>query len=248
MEVGIPSPEALAVGKENDRAFLLENRVPGVNGAYSTLPRETLYRTLGAYARCIHARQTGGFGDSVTAFEGGGTNEGWQATIRYHLASLTAEDPLIALGVYSANHQDAIREAFTRLFRLPLRIGLNHGDLSPANTVVDETGRVTLLDWGCAGMQVVPHYEFDTFLRRHDADAPSLAAFREGYGITDRQWADLQPEIVLFSLLKAFDLTRWAIDRCPNRIPELAARARRHWDAYREHGTTPDQSPDVPTK
>jgi len=34
------------------------------------------------------------------------------------------------------------------------------------------------------------------------------------------------PEVQSLALLKAFDLTRWAIDRCPSRIEETAELAR----------------------
>ena len=48
----------------------------------------------------------------------------------------------------------------------------------------------------------------------------------EATGWTKAEFAALLPEVRSLALLKAFDLTRWAIDRCPTRIDEIAEQAR----------------------
>jgi aminoglycoside phosphotransferase (APT) family kinase protein len=223
---GIPGPEVRAVGEHSGRAFLLQNRVTGVNGRESDLLPTDLMRILGQYARRIHTLPANGFGDSVDDFESGRAQEGWFRFVDYNLGELTASDPLIALGVYTPQQQDAIRALFTGLRRLPLRVGLNHGDLARRNTIVDESGRVTLLDWGCAEMNIVPHYELNALCYSYPPDHPRLRAFLEGYGMSDEEWGRFQPEMNAFMLLKAFDLTRWAIDRSPANMDEYAERAR----------------------
>ena len=223
---GVPGPDVMAVGEMSGRAYMLQTRVPGVNGKQSDLPPEELFRILGHYARLIHALPCDGFGDSIAGFEGGGAQEGWLRFVDYNLGELTQRDPLIALGVYAPNQQDAIRTAFQWLRSLSLRVGLTHGDLARRNTIVDETGHVVLLDWGCAEMNIVPHYELNALLSWYKPDNTNLRAFLDGYGMTEDEWTALLPELDAFMLLKAFDLTRWAIDRCPTRIEEIAARAR----------------------
>ncbi|MCW3054597.1 MAG: aminoglycoside phosphotransferase family protein [Chthonomonadales bacterium] len=231
---GIPSPNVLAVGEHSERAFMLQNRVPGVNGKQSGMAPDVLFQVLGRYARVIHALPANGFGDSLEAFENGNAREGWLRFVDYNLGELTERDPLLALGVYAPSQQRALREAFTWLRHLPLRIGLNHGDLARRNTIVDEKGRVSLLDWGCAEMHVVPHYDINALLHYYQPDHPHLHAFLEGYGMTGEEWTRLWPEVQALVLLKAFDLTRWAIDRCPARIEELAQRAHQWLSRYPE--------------
>jgi hypothetical protein len=103
---------------------------------------------------------------------------------------------------------------------------LNHDDLAIRNTMVDATGRVSLLDWGSAEAHLVPHYDLLEILRRlHPSDA-RFQAFLVGYGLNEGEFAALLPEVRSLALLKAFDLTRWAIDRCPPRIGEIAEQAR----------------------
>ena len=232
---GVPSPVVLAVGEHAGRAYMLQERVPGVNGKQSDVPAEELLRQLGRYARIIHTLPVDGFGDNVQCFESGKAEEGWRRFIDYNLGALSEGDPLIELGVYLPEQQETIREAFSWLRGLPLKVGLNHGDLARRNTIVDEkTRRVTLLDWGCAEMNIVPHYELNAFLHWYQPDDSKLHAFLDGYGITKDDWAALQPELTSFVLLKSFDLTRWAIDRCPARTAELADQAKQCLASWRE--------------
>jgi|GEM_PF-423289 Putative homoserine kinase type II (protein kinase fold) len=222
---GMPGPKPLSAGECGGRPFLLLSRVPGTNGSeQNTVLPDALYRTLGRYARALHDLP------ATTGFEAGDPQDVWLRFADYNLGELTASDPLIGLGVYAPGEQAAIRDTFAWLRGLSyLRVGLNHGDLSPRNTVVDPaTGTVYLLDWGCAEVQLVPHYDLNTLfdgLPPPMSPDPLRAAFLDGYGMTAAEWVTLLPELRAFSLLKAFDLTRWAIDRCPARVPELAARA-----------------------
>jgi len=73
---------------------------------------------------------------------------------------------------------------------------------------------------------IVPHYDFIALLREHGPAGSEMLAFRQGYGMAEAEYARLLPELRSLLLLKEFDLTRWAIERCPERIPEIAERAR----------------------
>ena len=233
---GIPGPTVRAIGVRNGRAFMLQERVPGVNGKLSDLPLMDLLKTLGRYIRLNHAIPTTGFGDSVSMFESGAGRNGWLRFVDYNLGELTSSDMLITLGVYRLDQQDSIRLAFTWLRGLPLRIGLNHGDPARRNTMVDADGRVYLLDWGCAEMHIVPHYDICALLDWYSPDEAKLHAFLDGSGLNAAEWERLLPELNAFSLLKAFDLTRWAIDRCPERVEEIATRAKHKAAMYLEIG------------
>ena len=224
---GIPGPEVLAVGEHSGRAFMLQKRIPGVNGKESGMPPTDLMRTLGRYARLIHSIPVTGFGDLVETFENNAAEKGWLRFVDYNLGELTANDPLLSLGVYTPHQQDAVRQRFLWLRGLPLRVGLNHGDLARRNTIVDEAGRVSLLDWGCAELNIVPHYDLNALLQWYQPDHANLRAFLDGYGISPLEWTTVLTELNAFMLLKAFDLTRWAIDRCPARTTEIASRAER---------------------
>jgi aminoglycoside phosphotransferase (APT) family kinase protein len=224
--VGIPGPQVLEVGRWGGRPYMLQTLVAGANGEDSGLDETHLWRVLGQYARRIHAIALDGFGESLPDFHKGNAQALWRAYVDYNLRCLTHDDALLRLNVYRPEQADAIRQVFQTLRRTAVRIGLNHYDLAIRNTLVAATGEVSLLDWGSAEAHLVPHYDLLEILRRLSPNDARFQAFLGGYGLDDGEFAVLLPEVRNLALLKAFDLTRWAIDRCPSRIGEIAEQAR----------------------
>jgi aminoglycoside phosphotransferase (APT) family kinase protein len=224
--VGIPGPQALEIGRWGRRPYMLQTLVAGVNGEDSGLDEGDIWRVLGRYARRIHTVALDGFGETLADFHKGNAQAEWQAHVDYNLHSLTPEDELLRLNVYRPEQVEDIRQVFQTLRRTAFRIGLNHYDLAIRNTVVDETGQVSLLDWGSAEAHIVPHYDLLEILRRLRPSDERFGAFLAGYGLDEAEFAALLPEVRRLALLKAFDLTRWALDRCPARIDEIAEQAR----------------------
>ncbi|WP_309719618.1 aminoglycoside phosphotransferase family protein [Armatimonas sp.] len=232
----IPSPLVLKLSTHDGWPYQIQSFVEGVNGEQSALSPTVLWQTLGEYARRFHKCHLSGFGDSASIFSFTNTREeptsldifcptpaqrGWQRFLRYNLASLTDDDPLLALGVYAPSQRDVIHAHFSELYLREFRFGLCHGDLAPRNTIVASDGTLFLLDWGCAESHLVPHYDLLNVPTEHQD------AFLDGYGWPITARATLLAEVKNLALLKSFDLVRWAIDRCPERIEELAEKARK---------------------
>ncbi len=233
--LGIPGPQVLQIGRWGERPYMLQTLVTGVNGEDSGLDEVEIWHTLGRYARRIHGIALDGFGESLADFHRGNAQAAWRGYVDYNLRSLTPDDALLRLNVYQPEQVDAIRQVFRTLREATVRIGLNHYDLAVRNTMVDARGQVSLLDWGSAEAHLVPHYDLLEILRHlHPGDA-RFHAFLDGYGLDEKEFAALLPEVRSLALLKAFDLTRWAIDRCPPRIGEIAEQARQvvagAWDS-----------------
>ena len=123
-----------------------------------------------------------------------------------------------------------IRRSFISLYEENFAFGLNHGDLSLKNTLVDTTGQVKLLDWGSAEVHITPHWEIIQMLDAQTAmntpDDLSLQAFLDGYGLAPAEFTLLQPVLATLRLLRAFDKLRWALDCSPAQISSFAARAK----------------------
>jgi hypothetical protein len=87
---------------------------------------------------------------------------------------------------------------------------------------------VVLIDWGSASCGPVPYTDLLTLHRDHDRDdepsADDLAAFAAGYGL---DLATTGPTLDAVRRLTALDLVRWAVERRPDRLPELVDSARR---------------------
>jgi serine/threonine protein kinase len=184
------------------------------------------WQALGRCARLIHSVRLDDFGETPAGFRAGEAQAEWASFVQYNLDSLTAEDELIRLGVYQPDQAGQIRAWFAALQAAAIRLGLNHGDLSPWNTLIAPDGQVSLLDWGSAAWHLVPHYDFIHLLREYPPAASETQLFLQGYGLTETEYARLLPELRSLLVLKEFDLTRWALARCPERITEIAARAR----------------------
>ena len=219
--LGIPSPTALAQGDHDGEAYQILSFVEGTNGEQSSLNATALWQTLGSYARRFQSIPLTGFGETLPEFFAEGENAGWQRFLSYNLASLTPDDPLLTLGVYSPDQHDKIQRRFLALQQASFHFGLCHGDLAPRNTIVTPDGTLVLLDWGCAEAHLVPHYELLNVPTEHQA------TFLDGYGWPLTERVKLFVEVENLALLKSFDLVRWAIDRCPERTQELADVARK---------------------
>lgn len=221
-EAGIPGPVVLAVGKRGDTGYMVLSFIPGDHGTESSLSPDQLWRTLGRYARRIHAIAATGCGENLTdpsAGAFGGFCPTWADHVAYNIRSLGPGDKFLELGVYAPADMDAIRRCFEGLLADKFTFGLVHADLSGRNVIVGPDGQVSVLDWGCAEVMPVPHHEFLLqMLEGQDGghpDAGEFAAFLAGYGISRPEFEALLPEINAMWLLRSFDKLRWAIDRLP---------------------------------
>ncbi len=224
---GVPGPVALALGRADNYSYLLLSFVEGVNGQDMTGDTTPLWRTLGQHIRRVHAVPVAGFGDDVDDLARSRPGETWQRFVDYNIESLSDDDPLRRLGVLTAAEAGRVQSLFGALKRREFRFGLIHGDIALRNIVVGPSGAVSLLDWGCAEAHIVPHYELIRMGERDPLEAADLEAFRDGYGLAASEFAEMQTDLTDLALLKAFDLTRWAIDRSPPNIAQFAARAQR---------------------
>ncbi len=228
--LGIPGPSVLSVGDASDNAYMIQTFVEGVNGKEITGDRAAIWRKLGEYAKLIHSVKVTGWGEDFFDDTPGGQRASWLKFLNYNIESLTDDDQLIELGVVSRGQSRLIRDLFEELKRKTFQFGLNHGDLSIWNTLVEPSGKISLLDWGSAEAHIVPHFDMLHILDRHLRDgAPAveeMSAFQQGYGLSDQEHRRLKPELDRLFLLTSFDKLRWAVDKSPSRIEEFVERAK----------------------
>ncbi|MBC7804871.1 MAG: phosphotransferase [Akkermansiaceae bacterium] len=223
---GVPGPTVLAIGRWGTRPYMIQTLVPGISGEESALGSQHVWHALGRHAKIVHSISLDGFGEMLDQFHCGDAQQKWHDFVHYNICSLTPDDELPRLQVYAPEQQDTIRRVFENLLTPSFRFGLNHGDLSPRNVLIDADATVHLLDWGSAEAHIVPHYDFLHIVPWDDLQNENFRAFLEGYEMSEAMFARILPELRSLLLLKSFDLTRWAIDRCPERTTSIAARAR----------------------
>ncbi len=227
---GVLGPVVLDLGRSRKRAYMIETFVPGVNGKKLKNKLHTYYE-LGRYTKLIHSINVSGFGENLTNAKRGIFTGSWKRYLDYNIKSLTNEDKLINLKVLTKDQLKEVRKIFESIKKTKYRFGLNHGDISIWNTLVEKSGKVNLLDWGSAEVHIIPHYDFIHVVRcQMEQGKPSSKEFGEfikGYGMSQKKFELLKPELIKLMLLISFDKLRWAIDRNPIKIKEFSKRAKR---------------------
>ena len=219
---GVRTPQVLEIGTFAMRSFAVmefaRGRAPAAAQAVG------VWRALGREARQINGIAVAGWGCSL---DGAGVfGENWQGHLDYNIGALGPGDALRELGVLDASSSRRLRDVLERLRLGTFRFGLCHGDIALQNVLVDGDAKPWLLDWGCAFAHVVPHYEINEIVRDSKAAPDALAAFLGGYGISRADHAAMTPDLLALSALREVDTLRWAIDRKPDMIAEMCARAK----------------------
>jgi Ser/Thr protein kinase RdoA (MazF antagonist) len=219
--VGVATPEALEVGRFEDRPYLLLAFAPGRPPTQEERP--AVWEAFGRFAAAYHALPVDGFGPKLAA--PGRFGQSWDEHLAYNIDSLSPEDPLTAMGVIDPAVRPLVKRRFETLAARPWRTGLVHADLALWNVLVGEAGEITLLDWGCARGGPVPHQEVTEMIRDGRDRPGAVAGFARGYGLDAAATAALQDDLLDFLLLREIDTLRWALERSPADVPARTRRA-----------------------
>lgn len=227
---GVPVPSVLTLGRFESNAYVIHSHVAGDEGRVSQVPTQNIWRQLGQYSRKIHSIEVVGFGLELSEIMNGDARKSWLRYLAYNIASLTEEDQFIKLHVLTKSQSKIVKAIFADLKGCEFIFGLNHGDISLKNTIVDEQGIVYLLDWGSAEGNIVPHHDLIQMLKMKMLEnSPSdeeIQAFLDGYGIAQSEFRQMMPELESLLLLRAFDKLRWAIDWNVKEIDGFISHAR----------------------
>ncbi len=157
-EKGVFGPTVLNLGRSQGRAYLIETFVSGIN-VEKLKNKLQIWKQLGKYTKCIHSIKVFGFGENLTNPKKGIFKGSWRKYLDYNIKSLTNTDKLIALKVITKDQSRDVKKIFQDIKKQKFTFGLNHGDISASNVLVDKSGKVSLLDWGCAEVHIIPHFD-----------------------------------------------------------------------------------------
>jgi aminoglycoside phosphotransferase len=228
--LGIPVPSVISVGQCEENAYIVQSYIAGEDGIDSPAPKLGTWRELGKYARLIHSIGVHGFGLRMCDVMEGDARKSWLQYLESNIECLTENDPLIKLKVLTQLQSKLIREVFAKLRVREFTFGLNHGDISLKNIIVDKQGRVHLLDWGSAEAGIVPHYDLIEMLMMNmmkgDPSDAELRAFLDGYGISPAEFKQMMPELESLVSLRSVCHLRGAIESNVEDLNNLVFRAR----------------------
>jgi aminoglycoside phosphotransferase (APT) family kinase protein len=233
---GIATPAALARSRVGGHSVIVHEFVPGTPATADDLAAwAAIGRVAGVLAGIDLTDAPGGlfsrFGRNLEA--------AWQAHLDYNLVSLSADDQLLELGVYTPEQRGSLRRLITGLRRHRLAHGLVHGDLSTRNLIADPSGGYVVLDWGSASAGPTPWTDLELIRRWHVSGDPvsvvsadAWRAVQRGAGSvaagsrTGMAGAETETLLDELQILHVLDVVRWAIDNKPERIAELVQQAR----------------------
>jgi len=235
-EKQIPTPQILKIGLFESRAFSIQTFVEGVEGRRFSGDKTFIWKRFGEYAKRLHGVRVGGFGLSFSDMTAGGSEALWRRYLFYNIESLNERDELLKLCVLTPVQSKTARGIFENLETRDFKFGLNHGDFSLKNAIVNDAGKVHPIDWGSSEASIVPHHELIQLLRvqmqENEPGETELAAFLEGYGIDAAEYAKMLPDLQALSLLRAFDKLRWALDRKVSNLNDYVSIAKTTANLY----------------
>lgn len=230
-ELNIPSPKVLKLGKNDSRAFLIESYIEGSpvadldkSSLFSYEEKIKVWQKLGEYTKKINSIPVTGWGENLV---GDGIFDGsWNRHVQYNIESLNNSDILLSMAVLNQQLSEKIKQLFQSLLEKKFTFGLCHSDIALRNAIMDPSEKVYLLDWGTARAEIVPHYELNEILRASKPDAKTLKSFLDGYGISQKQFKQIEPDLKVLNLLNEIDTLRWATNKRPKAVAEYTIRVR----------------------
>lgn len=205
-KIGIPTAKILANGVKNEFCFMIQRKIPGRNGKEcNSKERANIWRELGKYASKYQRIKR----IEDEELEKASFHKDWKCRVKYNLIELNEDDSLIKEGILSRADQRKAKDALRNLEEKEFETGLVHGDLCPRN-VITNNGKVYLLDWGTAEVNIVPHNEIGILLMSNEASKDEFEIFLSGLGITIMEFLRIEKEINILNFLHQLDIYRWA--------------------------------------
>ena len=225
---GILTPRVVATGELDGQGYHVQELIEP--GAHPDVDDDAHWVELGRLITAISQISLVGAPEPLFSRFGQDADHAWRSHLAYNLAELTPDDRLLDQQVYQPGDRAWIAARFVALTEQPFRQGLFHGDLCWRNLVVSTSGDTWVIDWGSAQTGPVPAAEL-VHLRLNAETTEGISL--ERLHALEAQLGQDAAVLDNLELLGAIDLVRWAIDRNPARLLELATRARRVVDRLR---------------
>ena len=198
-EVGVPSPEVLAVGNIGPEPYMITRRVTGAEASHHPR-RNNIIQEMGRYAQIINSIRTTNFGANFDWT----TNEPRNSTWVEYLDNELELDR--RLGVFTQNkilstqQTDRLRRIIDDTRTMRVEPALNHGDLRYKNVIVDDDGEIAaIVDWEECLSTIAPQWDLSIAL--HDLSIDEKHLFLEGYGLDPTQVEEMSPLIKAFNII-----------------------------------------------
>jgi aminoglycoside phosphotransferase (APT) family kinase protein len=230
-EVGVPSPEVIAVGDDlGHEPYMITRRVTGTEATHHP-KRDRILHDLGRYAAQINSIRTSGFGTEFdwTRQE---TNATWEAYLEKEFELDKRLQLFSSNRILSDAKINQLAEIIRGVQTKHFTPSLNHSDLRLKNAIVDEGGDIAaIIDWEDCLSTIAPQWELSVAL--HDLSIDEKHAFIEGYGLSSGDIHEMAPLIKAFNILNYSAVVETAVEKGDHKqLGELKLRLNGCFDLY----------------
>lgn len=208
-EVGVPSPEVLAVGNIGSEPYMVSRRVTGVEATHHP-KRKHIVHEMGRCARTINSVRTTDFGANFDWTANGPKNNTWAE----YLDREWEVEPRLRLftehKILPGKQVDKLKEIIDNSRAMRVEPSLNHGDMRLKNVIVDDDGEIAaIVDWEDCVSTIAPEWELSIAL--HDLSIDEKHLFIEGYGLDSKQVEEMSPLIKAFNVINYSNAVEHAV-------------------------------------
>ena len=229
-EVGVPSPEVIAVGNEvAAEPYMITRRVTGTEASHHP-KRHRIIHAMGRYAAQINSIQTQGFGSH---FDWTGEEKRIDSWEGYLADEFELEKRLQILSSNDILPDSELKRLSDIIEGAEIsNPSLNHTDLRLKNVIVDEGGDIAaIVDWEECLSTIAPQWELSIAL--HDLSIDEKQIFLDGYGLSNNQIEAMAPLIKTFNLLNYSTTVELAVEKDDHKsLNDLKLRLKGYLDLY----------------
>ena len=198
-EVGVPSPEVLAVGNIGPEPYMITRRVTGSEASHHPR-RNNIIHEMGRYAQIINSIRTTNFGANFDWTTKEPRNSTWVEFLDNEWEVERRLGVLSQNKILSTQQTDRLRRIIDDARTMRIEPALNHGDLRYKNVIVDDDGEIAaIVDWEECLSTIAPQWDLSIAL--HDLSIDEKHLFLEGYGLDPRQVEEMSPLIKAFNII-----------------------------------------------
>ena len=208
-EVGVPSPEVLAVGNIGSEPYMVSRRVTGAEATHHP-KRKHIVHEMGRFARTINSVRTTSFGVNFDWTANGPKNNTWAEYLDQELQIERRLRLFTEHKILSAQQVEKLKEIVDDARAMRVEPSLNHGDMRLKNVIVDDDGQIAaIVDWEDCLSTIAPQWELSIAL--HDLSIDEKHLFIEGYGLDSKQVEEMSPLIKAFNVINYSNAVEHAV-------------------------------------
>ncbi len=163
--------------------------------------RLNILKDLGAYAKIIHSIQTNNYGQVFDWSKNRlSKNNKWKNYLHEEWKVPERVKMLQKSGLLKREKLNKLKTAIRKIEGWNFPPSLNHGDLRLKNVIVNEKGKIlAIIDWENCTSHIAPYWDLSIAL--HDLSIDGKQQFLDGYGITAKEYIEMDYGIKVFNIL-----------------------------------------------